>query len=709
MQQAQWKVGRYEILGEVGRGGMAIVYLAREAGLERLVALKELAVFLQASDPASAKRFLREAHVAGSLSHPSIVTVHEYFEEEGVPYLSMEYLENGSLRGYLGSLGVGQIVGALEGVLAGLAHAESRGIVHRDLKPENLMVTGEGGIKIADFGIAKAYDQSASPEFKTATGLISGTPAYMAPEQAMAADVGPWTDLYSLGVVAYEMFGGRVPFDATSDAPMRVLLRHLQDPVPPLLDLRPDLDPALAGWVERLLEKEPEKRPQSAHEAWHDLEEIALSILGPRWRREARLYATDATRTTPKPLTPAAFGDGSRRVGASAAARAAALQSGALVPGTAAEPAVGPTGLGGRLRAAPRWALVLLPLLLIGAVAAVVGLLVLGGGESAPVTVQWKLETGGVESSSPFAGDGRAILGSQNGSVYALNAASGAELWRADTGRILFSSPTVADGAVFVGSEDHNLYALQLGSGEERWRFETGGPVYSSPTVVDGIVYVGSDDRNVYAIDATTGEERWRFETQGAIQSSPAVVDGTVYVGGRDAFMYALHAGTGEEHWRAETAAEIWSSPAVANGIVYVGSSDGNLYAFDAATGEERWRFATGRPVSSSPLVDGDTVYVGSFDHHLYAVDAASGRERWRFRTGDVIYSSPAIEDGVIYVGSHDHMVYALDAQSGALLWSFEAGALVGSSPFVLDGIVYVGSDDGFYYALRSRVGTSAS
>src|SRR3954453_22296311 len=160
------KVGRYEILREVGRGGMAVVYLARQTDLDRDVALKELGAF-HAADPAFAERFLRESRVAGSLSHPNIVTVHDYFEHEGTPYISMEYVERGSLRPYVGHMTLAQISGVLEGLLAGLTNAEQNGIVHRDLKPENLMVTSDGRVKIADFGIAKATTKMQTGAFLT--------------------------------------------------------------------------------------------------------------------------------------------------------------------------------------------------------------------------------------------------------------------------------------------------------------------------------------------------------------------------------------------------------------------------------------------------------------------------------------------------------------------------------------------------------------
>jgi serine/threonine protein kinase len=298
-------VGRYEILREVGRGGMAMVYLARQTDLDRFVALKELGAF-HASDPSFAQRFLRESRVAGSLSHPNIVTVHDYFEHDGTPYIAMEYVERGSLRPHIGRMTLAQAGGVLEGLLAGLANAEQHGIVHRDLKPENLMVTADGRVKIADFGIAKATTKMQTGAFLTATGTTVGTPTYMAPEQAMAQDIGPWTDLYSVGCMAFEMFTGRVPFH-DSDAPMAILLRHVNEPIPSVKSIDPSVDEGVSEWIEQLLVKDPKQRTQSANEAWDEFEEIVIGLLGPRWRRKARLLEPAEHVDTPKPLTPAPF------------------------------------------------------------------------------------------------------------------------------------------------------------------------------------------------------------------------------------------------------------------------------------------------------------------------------------------------------------------------------------------------------------------
>ena len=282
---------------------MAVVHLARQRDLDRLVALKALH-HMHLGTSELAERFLRESRLAGSLNHPNIVTVHEYFEEAGTPYIAMEYVPQGSLRPRVGEFSIAQLVGVLEGILAGLSAVEPSGIVHRDLKPENVMVTADGRVKIADFGIAKATETANYPRITTTrTGTTMGTPAYMAPEQVLGEVVGPWTDLYSVGIMTYEQLVGHVPFDNTH-VPMAIMFRHLSEPIPAVVESRPTIDPSLSEWVARLLVKEPDKRTQSAMRAWEELEEIVIGLLGPRWRREARIPSRDASARVGAPLAP---------------------------------------------------------------------------------------------------------------------------------------------------------------------------------------------------------------------------------------------------------------------------------------------------------------------------------------------------------------------------------------------------------------------
>ena len=305
MPEVLKRVGRYDLLEVIGRGGAAVVYLALQRDLQRHVALKELAPF-HLADSSFAERFVDESRLAGAMSHANVVTVHEYFEDGSVPYIAMEYLPHGSLRQYIGRLTTAQIAGVLEGVLAGLAHGEAHGIVHRDLKPENLLVAVDGRVKIADFGVARAYSRAATRAVVTVAGTTIGTPAYMSPEQALGTDLTTATDLYSLGVVAWEMLTGQVPFEET-DTPVAVLYRHVHEEIPSVRTVAPDVDEGIARWLEKMLAKRPEDRYQSADTAWMDLEDVVLELLGPRWRREARLPVDAAGPRAGRTLTPAPF------------------------------------------------------------------------------------------------------------------------------------------------------------------------------------------------------------------------------------------------------------------------------------------------------------------------------------------------------------------------------------------------------------------
>src|SRR4051794_27081485 len=275
------RLGRYEIVEQIGRGGMAVVYLARQLDLDRLGALKELSA-VHAADPSWAARFVRESRLTGALSHANIVTVYDYFEVGGTPYIAMEHLKRGSLRPYMQGRSLAQIGGVLTDVLAGLEHAESCGIVHRDLKPENLLVTADGHVKIADFGIATAGMGTSAP------GVAVGTPAYMAPEQALAGTLGPWTDLYAVGCVAYELCVGERPF-ADVDEAFALMFRRVHEPVPPAATVDEQVDPAISQWIDGLLRRDPERRVRHAAEAAETLEDVLFQGVGPRWRRASRL------------------------------------------------------------------------------------------------------------------------------------------------------------------------------------------------------------------------------------------------------------------------------------------------------------------------------------------------------------------------------------------------------------------------------------
>ena len=295
----------YDVIRELGRGGMAVVHLARQRDLGRLAALKELAG-LNADDPSFAERFLRESRVAGSLNHESIVTVYEYFEDGGTPFIAMELMEGGSLRPLIGELSLPQTARVLEDLLAAVAFAGNAGIVHRDLKPENALITKGGRVKVADFGIAKAA--LSGQKGLTSEGMTVGTPEYMSPEQAMAKEVSTTSDLYAVGCMTYEMLTGRLPFNEGSQAAL--LMKQVTEPVPDVREVDPLIPESVALWVQRMTEKDPDDRFPDASAAWEAFEEALLEHVGPLWRRDAVLKPASEIETddippqTDTPLRP---------------------------------------------------------------------------------------------------------------------------------------------------------------------------------------------------------------------------------------------------------------------------------------------------------------------------------------------------------------------------------------------------------------------
>lgn len=265
---------RYEIQREIGRGGMAQVYLALDTRLGRKVALKILAPQL-GFDAEFVRRFEREARVAAGLSHPAIVTVYDSDEHNGLLYITMEYIDGRSLHSILkehGALGIGYAVSILTPLGQALDYAHRQGAVHRDVKPHNVLVATDGRVLLADFGIVQPLD--ATGERLTRTGIFMGTPEYVSPEQLEARHVDGGSDLYSLGIVGYEILTGRVPFSGSTP---QLILAHTQTPPPPLRQMVPSLPPELESVFERVLAKNPRERYQSGEEF---VQEIARVMRG---------------------------------------------------------------------------------------------------------------------------------------------------------------------------------------------------------------------------------------------------------------------------------------------------------------------------------------------------------------------------------------------------------------------------------------------
>ena len=262
--------GRYELHRRIGRGGMAEVYLGRDRLLDRLVAIKILFPEF-ATDPAFVARFRREAQSAANLNHPNVVGVYDWGKERGTYYIVMEYVDGHSVSELLrsdGPLEPKKAASIAADVAAGLGFAHTKGVVHRDVKPGNILITTGGEVKVADFGIAWAVTSS-QEENLTQTGSVMGTATYFSPEQAQGLPVDPRSDLYSLGVVLYELVSGKPPF--TADSPVAIAYKHVQENPPPLAEKVSNLPADYEAVTDKALAKDVDERYQTGQELRDDL------------------------------------------------------------------------------------------------------------------------------------------------------------------------------------------------------------------------------------------------------------------------------------------------------------------------------------------------------------------------------------------------------------------------------------------------------
>jgi len=266
-----FQLSKYEIIEKIGRGGMGIVYKARQKSMDRIVALKILHERL-VNDSAFVDRFIREAQAAGKLSHPNIIHVHDVSKEKGFYYFSMEFVSGSTVTSRLmdkGHLPSNEVLDIVKQVAKALGYAHGNNLIHRDIKPDNIMITDDGEVKLADLGIARNLKESSANIEKN---TIYGTPLYMSPEQALGMELDGRTDIYSLGATAFHIATGETPFEA--EKAIDVLKKHINDPLPPPDSINPDIPDDICRLIEIMMAKEPEERFQSAVEIVEEIEQI---------------------------------------------------------------------------------------------------------------------------------------------------------------------------------------------------------------------------------------------------------------------------------------------------------------------------------------------------------------------------------------------------------------------------------------------------
>jgi len=312
------KLGRFQIASVLGQGAMGVVYLANDPDIERPVAIKTVRPEGVGGESLQdlETRFLREARLAGRLQHPNIVTVYDVGRDQGVCFIAMEYVDGHPLTRHLGAggeLSLAARVGIIHQVAEALGHAHERGVLHRDVKPGNILVGKDGRVKVTDFGIGK-FTEAASSEL-TRAGQMVGSPAYMSPEQVKGEKLDGRSDLFSLGIVLYELLTGARPFSGESITTLVYQILHTEPRDP--LELKSDLPVSTREVVARLLAKAPDRRPANAEEFIRELRRIE------KFQRDSELTRR-AVSAVPAPPTPAQDGGGGSAGSATSAATVSA-------------------------------------------------------------------------------------------------------------------------------------------------------------------------------------------------------------------------------------------------------------------------------------------------------------------------------------------------------------------------------------------------
>jgi eukaryotic-like serine/threonine-protein kinase len=294
------KFGRFKVIDELGRGAMGVVYRAEDSALGRTVAIKTIALTGDAEErDVHEARFLQEARAAGSIGHPAIITIYDVGREGDTAFIAMELLEGRDLREMISDVSImpSRSVAIAAAVAEGLAYAHERGIVHRDIKPGNIMVLPDGRVKIMDFGIARLHE----PTVKTRTGVLLGSPQYMSPEQIVGQSFDHRADIFSLGLVLYEMLTGSKPF-LGEDIP-ELMFKVANMPARPPSHIAPDLPPVIDYIVARALKKKADERYASAAEFAKDLRaaagEVAAAEAAGLERAEAKTVPGNTSEAQP--------------------------------------------------------------------------------------------------------------------------------------------------------------------------------------------------------------------------------------------------------------------------------------------------------------------------------------------------------------------------------------------------------------------------
>lgn len=634
------QIGRFKIQSQQGAGGMGVIYLGEDEKLGRKAAIKLLGPD-RLNDPKAEARFKREATAAARLKHPNIAALYEMGEQDGKPFLAIEWVEGESLEELLGKgpIPLPRAMKIIEQVLSTLDYAHAHGVVHRDVKPANLMISGQDHVTLVDFGLAFLLSEPGL----TSTGVLFGTPLYLAPEMAGEDDVDGRADLYSAALVLFEMLTGDPPFDPAP--PAELISQHLHAPRPALTERRPDLPAALDPVLEKAMAVKREERYPTGAALWQALEQ-AVGTAPPPPKPQVLPYilagvallAIGLWAFSPRTLEPPV------RVPIATVVPEASLPEDWEQPGGGPGRDYALSGL--ELEPIKRWTQPA-----VGANQMLVSesrLLVIG-----PRSVQalhavdgkpiWQAKVGGRGLVYSWSEPSLVIL--QDGKTWrGLSTANGKEVWKAEL---------PADGPGGVMADDEYLYlgagqfliSLAPDTGAEQFRVDLGEKVVLPPVARKAGAFVATEKR-VVAVDSFTERVTWSWPAPTPPTALAISPDDSLLVGCSRGELTCLPLLSGETFFEKELDTDSNDDPQAVAGIAsvagkaaVVGSAGEVIVYYTLSDSDPLWKLNLDTPPAGPPLTDGERVLVTTGKGELIAYKG--GRESWKMELGGPCPTSP--------------------------------------------------------------------
>lgn len=721
--KTQATIKQYAILEQIGSSGLATVYMAQDNLQDRFVALKVLRPYISA-DESLLEKFSQEMELVVKLSHPNILPVYEKENVGDIHWIAMQYTSWATLSQWLQQpIPASQAMMILRQVTAAIEAAQLEGVRHGNIKPSNIFLDPESGqVMLSDFGMILLGNGAPTG---MRTSLKTPMPTYTAPEQGRDSAPNAISDIYSLGVLAYEMMTGTVPFNALDRSSVQA--RQLTSPIPIPSQVNQNIPQQLDAIILKALATHPEQRYQTAGEFITAL--VAASPMPEADITSFKIADEIAYQTVfpgigsiplseNRPMVICSICGHNNYIGATWCTECWGILTRMAAVGD--KPLLSKEERELRRKKSSR-----IRRSILGSGVAAIGVVL--AIQFLNITLPLPTPSSTISSESGL-GEWAMIHRSFEGSGVVPGESAdinGRLKWTFETSAQIVSTPAVKGNRVYLSTQDNRVVAIDATTGDLIWEHKTVAAMDSSPAVAGDMIFFGVRNTKVIALDARTGDTVWEFATEtNPTIGSPIVKDGVVYIGSGDGRIYALDALTGTERWSHLTLDWITNTPALSGNILAVSSLDGWVTTYDTNTGKKRFSFrGLNRPVMGSPIIMDEFIYITYRNGFVTSVNLKEtevlfesrwyrlGLQLWLWgmadhpglpkgvnwvkHVGGSVNLTPAVDENKIYVPVEGGLLRALDSITGKYLWTFDSGTDNLSTPTLVENILLVGDSKG--------------